>query len=775
MGGYKKKRDSMKNIVVRFGLSTLVILMVGLVGSIYTPSVHIEPETSHVVFKIGPSTAEASSIVNFTANGVNDNLVVQQALNALPASGGELDFLNGTYNFAGTVSRAINNVIIKGMGGGTIFNFNGVNALFSAGAQSGWQFRDLRTDAGGITVTAASNWSEQNVTIGATYYAFRTPNDNGITWTIPTGRTAYYSIAASNAPAIERAQADIVLTGVAAADTTAINSAMTAANVAGAGIVHLSSGTFQLADNNPTSLRVPSNVTLEGEGTTTVLNKAATGLLRSAIDTTGSLGFVGTPTLDIPLKAATVTLNAGQGANFAAGDLVIITSTQTFRGIAGTNKFEMMVLDAVAGDVLTFSNQTQDSYALLSTARVTKVNSTQNPVIRNLRIVGPDDNTNGDGIILTYSRNAVIDNVHVFGFAQEGIAVAGYNYNTKVTGGSIENVTVAFSGAGIETFNGNQYVLVDGVYFNNNFYSTHHGGANVNVNRFISYRDNNIVGKAGGYIFNSSQSTESVSYVGNVVDANNSILLNAGNNFLFTNNTVRGANTIMVSNASIGTVNMTGNTFYDVNSSWIYYIANNTAASIVFNNNIVRTIQGSNLAGFTLQGNIDSFEAVGNDLEWARDGQPMLIYGPLAGASTFNFSSNKVTISGTTSGAVLLQSNGTALKQCNVSNNVFSGVTGSIVDVWADNGNIDSVTINGNTSKDFTGTPAIHGRTTGANTTSYVSVTGNNLYNSGAAVTDGVKTEGNSDFWIVETNILKGFTNPLTLAGAGNVSGNNLP
>lgn len=200
---------------------------------------------------------------------------VQQALNALPATGGEVQLISPVYTFTATVSRAINNVTISGMNGTTV-NWNGVQALFNVGAQTGWVFRDIRTDAGSIT--NYTNAMLENVTLGATYFTLRAPNtvgnisapsitDSGLnagqavyagtggllsseagyeynagTNTLsvptlssttvgatilnaPTGRGATYVIATSDATTTEKAQADLVLGG--ATDGTSILAALT--------------------------------------------------------------------------------------------------------------------------------------------------------------------------------------------------------------------------------------------------------------------------------------------------------------------------------------------------------------------------------------------------------------------------------------------------------------------------------------------------------------------------------------------------------------------
>ena len=49
-------------------------------------------------------------------------------------------------NPTATVSRAIDNVTIQGIGQSSYITNDGATAIFSAGSQSGWQFRDFRTE-----------------------------------------------------------------------------------------------------------------------------------------------------------------------------------------------------------------------------------------------------------------------------------------------------------------------------------------------------------------------------------------------------------------------------------------------------------------------------------------------------------------------------------------------------------------------------------------------------------------------------------------------------
>jgi hypothetical protein len=196
----------------------------------------------NVNIKVGPQSEDSNLALTVTVGdtvnaagiipdvvGVN-SAAVQAALNLVATTGGEVSLISPVYTFTGTVSRAIPNVVFK-LNGATITN-NASTPLFSAGSQSGWAFYDGKLDAGGITLTSATDYSLNNITIGTTYYAFKTSGTSTVgnitattgnitTLNAPTGRTASYVIAASDAPAIVKAQADYVLTGTD--DQTIIN------------------------------------------------------------------------------------------------------------------------------------------------------------------------------------------------------------------------------------------------------------------------------------------------------------------------------------------------------------------------------------------------------------------------------------------------------------------------------------------------------------------------------------------------------------------------
>lgn len=127
-----------------------------------------------VKITIGPDDVYAAPSADFTCDGVDDNIQFTDAINALPATGGELEVLGGTYVFANltSVTRAIDNVTITGVGRGSYFTGDGVTALFICGGNN-WKFQDIRTDAGSITTGATTGWQMINVDLNGTLYSYR--------------------------------------------------------------------------------------------------------------------------------------------------------------------------------------------------------------------------------------------------------------------------------------------------------------------------------------------------------------------------------------------------------------------------------------------------------------------------------------------------------------------------------------------------------------------------------------------------------------------------
>lgn len=301
------------------------------------------------ILRIG--TVEAAGTVDYTVDGTDDNVQFQAALDALPATGGRIQALSGTYNFSATVSRAIDNVLIEGTGQATIFNNDAATALFSAGSQANWTFRDFSTDAGGLTVSSATYWTMQDITIGASYYAFRTSEDiTASDWDIPTGRTPTCVVAASDAPDPVKAQSDVVCDGIA--DEVEINAYLA---LAAGGKVLLTEGTFNIAGG----IIVPSGTTLEGIGWGTKIYR-----------TTSATGA----TLAEDLDAVETGIDVSDGTKFIAGQTIKIDTEQFF-------------ITAITGDTLTVNTRPHNGTTAATHTSGTAI-TFEGAVIRNANTMG---------------------------------------------------------------------------------------------------------------------------------------------------------------------------------------------------------------------------------------------------------------------------------------------------------------------------------------------------------------------------------------------------
>jgi parallel beta-helix repeat protein len=197
----------------------------------------VKEENNKLVITVG-TIAEAAGVADYTCDGTDDNVQIQTALDALPVTGGQIVVLTGTYSFSATVTRAIGNVSIEGAGAGTYFTNDGLTDLFTAGGDN-WTFSNLRTDAGGLNMGATTGYLWTNVTIDTQLYTYYAPTVGiGSVYdmtvgagnlTAATGRTATYVIAASDAPAHVKAQADYVCDGTA--DNVEIQAAIDALTV----------------------------------------------------------------------------------------------------------------------------------------------------------------------------------------------------------------------------------------------------------------------------------------------------------------------------------------------------------------------------------------------------------------------------------------------------------------------------------------------------------------------------------------------------------------
>ena len=99
-------------------LLTCILLVVTLIGVV---GIQVTDRTNEGLVNIGSgekvitigNIAYAAGTLDYTYDGVADDVQFQAALNALPATGGRLVVVStGTINFSNPVTRAIDNVVI---------------------------------------------------------------------------------------------------------------------------------------------------------------------------------------------------------------------------------------------------------------------------------------------------------------------------------------------------------------------------------------------------------------------------------------------------------------------------------------------------------------------------------------------------------------------------------------------------------------------------------------------------------------------------------------
>jgi hypothetical protein len=280
----------------------LVVALCGMLAYEAVPRVFNNIATGvKDVFTLTNSATQATGVADATCDGVADNVQALALVSALPATGGRVYILTGTYVWANgtTVTDASPAVTISGTGYGTyITALDGVTSPFTAGANN-WVLENMRFNVTTAVLTTAmgatTGWEWHNITTSDGYFAYRTDNaTTGTSWNIPTGRTATYTIAASDAPAHVKAQADEVLTG--ASMETQINAALVTLNgYSGRPLLQLV-GSFTCDGE----IVVKSDVDVEVQGTITVTSDtAANGINFNSVTNAVWSGFelhrVGTP------------------------------------------------------------------------------------------------------------------------------------------------------------------------------------------------------------------------------------------------------------------------------------------------------------------------------------------------------------------------------------------------------------------------------------------------------------------------------------------------
>jgi len=79
------------------------------------------------------SATTSKAQADYVCDGTADDVEIQAAIDALPASGGEVRLLGGTYTFSAGVVARMDNLVISGVGKSTIIVFSGDGAAFEIG------------------------------------------------------------------------------------------------------------------------------------------------------------------------------------------------------------------------------------------------------------------------------------------------------------------------------------------------------------------------------------------------------------------------------------------------------------------------------------------------------------------------------------------------------------------------------------------------------------------------------------------------------------------
>jgi len=141
-------------------------------------------------FVIGTSTAGwTAKDCDYLCDGTNDQEEIIQALNALPANGGEVVILDGTYNITASINVPKNNVSLRGNGNATILKrmYNSTNAdsgptargLITLNEKSGCKIQGLQIDGNKATYTASYNYGIYLYSSSDNTITSNTCNNNG--------------------------------------------------------------------------------------------------------------------------------------------------------------------------------------------------------------------------------------------------------------------------------------------------------------------------------------------------------------------------------------------------------------------------------------------------------------------------------------------------------------------------------------------------------------------------------------------------------------------
>lgn len=314
-------------------------------------------------------------------------------------------------------------------------------------------------------------------------------------------RTATLVVAASNSFAAGKAAADYVCTGVN--DHTTINSAITALGATGGKVVLLE-GQFAIA----ASINLPSNVSLEGQGSGTVMqipnaNNTTFNVIQNSDSVNGNTGL-GIYNLKIDGNKASNTAGTQQG---------IFLSKVTYSTIQNVTVVNMR------NNGISLSGSTNSSFNNMIRGNTVQGNGTNGIVLNPSFNISITENTvqgnssNGISLVSGSNNNMVSGNI-VQDNAQIGIQVQSSNYNV-VLGNTIRGISTSFEGIGLSsasnnTINGNTIQGASSGFYSSSSNNNVIAGNTMQGNRIcgilMQSSSNNVV--LGNTCFENSQATD---------------------------------------------------------------------------------------------------------------------------------------------------------------------------------------------------------------------------------------------------------------------------
>lgn len=231
-------------------------------------------------------------------------------------------------------------------------------------------------------------------------------------------------------------QDDSMSAAAAAAQATnnvlAIQAAIDLAEVAGGVVVFPgNSGTRYPIDGRLTV--TASNVTLWAPGGAKLFLYAAVPMVIAVGDIESNVNTTQGNTLasNAAQGAMGITLAAGKGANFTAGETVVLLSDAVIpeHDVAVTNKVaEFVTVYSIAGDTLTLDRPLRYPYLTANTAQVYKVTWIENFTMLGLGIDGNAQTSMSIGLQLSWCASPIVQSVHALDIEQRLLRLQGVRH-----------------------------------------------------------------------------------------------------------------------------------------------------------------------------------------------------------------------------------------------------------------------------------------------------------------------------------------------------------